>query len=141
MPKLFLNLLGMVQTFPMGRDSVTFWDKGTEVPSLSGDKILPRDGKGWGSLSKSKIRCGTGRYQMLTACQKGRSKTGKDGLKQENNILKQEICFSECAICNLINRNTFCPGTSQDFCSCPCPRTKGHRDKKISLSRDVPWKR
>ena len=41
---------------------------------------------------------------------------------------------------------------SRDFCSCPCPGTKGHRDKKISLSRDkgttgrpagrpVPWKR
>ena len=24
--------------FPMGRDSSTFWDKGTEVPSLSWDK-------------------------------------------------------------------------------------------------------
>ena len=24
--------------FPMGRDNATFWDKGTEVPSLSRDK-------------------------------------------------------------------------------------------------------
>ena len=24
---------------------------------------------------------------------------------------------------------------SRDICSCPCPGTKGHRDKKISLSR------
>jgi hypothetical protein len=27
-------------------------------------------------------------------------------------------------------------GLSRDICSCPCPGTKGHRDKKISLSRD-----
>ena len=27
---------------------------------------------------------------------------------------------------------------TQEFCPCPCPRTKGHRDKKISLSQDVP---
>jgi hypothetical protein len=28
------------------------------------------------------------------------------------------------------------PGTEEfDFCSCPYPGTKGHRDKKISLSR------
>ena len=49
--------------FPMGRDGASFWDKGTEVPSLSGDKgtmgqwdklkILPRDGTGRDSLSKS----------------------------------------------------------------------------------------
>ena len=38
--------------FPTGRDSSTFQDKGTEVPSLSQDrqwdklKILPRDGPG-----------------------------------------------------------------------------------------------
>ena len=25
---------------------------------------------------------------------------------------------------------------SRDICSCPCPGTKGHRDKKFSLSRD-----
>ena len=25
---------------------------------------------------------------------------------------------------------------SRDICSCPCPGTKGHRDKKIFLSRD-----
>ena len=36
---------------------------------------------------------------------------------------------------------------SRDICSCPCPGTKGHWDKKIFLSRDkgttgrpVPWK-
>ena len=29
-----LSILG----FPTGRDSATFWDKGTEVPSLSRDK-------------------------------------------------------------------------------------------------------
>ena len=40
---------------------------------------------------------------------------------------------------------------SRDICSCPCPGTKGHRDKNFFLSRDkgttgrpagrpVPWK-
>ena len=28
--------------FPTGRDSATFWDKGTEVPSLSRDKGTTR---------------------------------------------------------------------------------------------------
>ena len=29
---------------------------------------------------------------------------------------------------------------SRDICSCLCPGTMGHRDKKFFLSRDVPWK-
>ena len=37
----------------------------------------------------------------------------------------------------------FCPGTSRDICSCPCPRTKGHWDKNFFCpgtkgQRDVP---
>ena len=27
---------------------------------------------------------------------------------------------------------------SRDFCSCPCPRTKGHRDKIFFVPQDVP---
>jgi hypothetical protein len=50
--------------FPTGRDSATFWDKGTEVPSLSWDKrttgqaqnlVTGRDGPG----QPVKIRDGT----------------------------------------------------------------------------------
>ena len=37
----------------MGWDSATFQDKGTEVPSLSHDKILPREGTGQDNMSKS----------------------------------------------------------------------------------------
>ena len=60
--------------FPTQRDSATFWDKGTEGPSLSLDKgttrqaqILPRAGTGRNSLSKSGTGHGTG--QSLFFCQ------------------------------------------------------------------------
>ena len=33
-------------------------------------------------------------------------------------------------------RTSFSCFLSRDICSCPCPVTKGHRDKKIPLSRD-----
>ena len=71
--------------------------------------------------------------------------TGKDVPKLENDVLKQEIWsfFWKFLI-------YFVPGQrslSRDICSCPCPGTKGQRDKKNFLSRDkgttgrpVPWK-
>ena len=37
--------IDLILGFPTGRDSATFRDKGTEVPSLSRE-ILPRDGMG-----------------------------------------------------------------------------------------------
>ena len=42
------SYLRSVLVFPTGQDSATFRNKGTEVPSLSRDKlkILPRDGTG-----------------------------------------------------------------------------------------------
>ena len=62
--------------FPTGRDSATFWDKGTEVPSLSQDKgatdklkILPRAGMGRDSQNSGRDRPGQSR--------KGHSKTEK----------------------------------------------------------------
>ena len=99
--------------FPTGRDSTTFRDKGTELPSLS-----------WGKGTTSKFCQGTGRAG--TACQNpgqdaGRDeiltavpsrgtkwdraekdvlkqkkdvlKQKKDILKQENNVLKQKRMF------------------------------------------------
>ena len=60
--------------FPTGWDSATFWDKGTEVPSLSREKgrtgqaqnlATGRDGRD--SLSKSLTGHGTG--QSLFFCQ------------------------------------------------------------------------
>ena len=54
--------------FPSGRDSATFQDSGTEVPSLSRDKGT------------------TGQSKNLA---KGRD--GTDVLKQENDVRKQEI--------------------------------------------------
>ena len=63
--------------FPMTRNSATFWNKGTEVPSLAWDKgttrkfkIFPQDGTGQDSQSKSRTGHGTG--QLLYFCQNSR---------------------------------------------------------------------
>ena len=75
--------------FPTGRDSATFRDKGTEVPSLSRDKgttgqaknlAKGRDGPGQpkfgtGRAGTAKIRDGT--RDKTGQSRKGRSKTGK----------------------------------------------------------------
>ena len=62
----------------MGRDSATFWDKGTDVSSLSRDKGTSSKschGTGQDSLSKSGTGHGTG--QSLFLCQnRGRDKDG-----------------------------------------------------------------
>ena len=51
--------------FSTGRDSPTFWDKGTEVPSLSRDKGTTGQAqnlaKGRDSLSRSEMGRGMGR--------------------------------------------------------------------------------
>ena len=56
---LAYNVIGLKIGFPMGRDSATFRDKGTEVPSLSRDKgtkgqaqNLAKEGKGLGQPVK-----------------------------------------------------------------------------------------
>ena len=73
----------------MGRDSATFWDKGTEFPSFSWDKVTMRQAKnfakgrdglgqsksGTGLAGTAKIRDGT--QDKTGQSRKGRSKTGK----------------------------------------------------------------
>ena len=73
--------------FLTGRDSATFRDKGTEVSLLSWDKgttgqvkILPRDGTGRDSLSKSGTGRGTG--QSLFFCQN----PGRDEGQEEQTL-------------------------------------------------------
>ena len=96
----------------MGRESATFWDKGTEVPSFSRDKGTTGQTKNlWkGRDGRAKIGEGTAKIQAGTRNKTGQSRKG--GSKTEKDVLKQVIC------------------------SCPCPGTKGHRDRKISLSQD-----
>ena len=89
--------------FPTGRDSATFPDNGTEVPSLSqdkgttGQKFLYCPGtkgqaknlaKGWDGLGqpKSGTRRGTGRGTK-------RDRGEKDVLKQKKDIQKQKMTF------------------------------------------------
>ena len=81
--------------FLKGRDSPTFRNKGTEVTSLSRDKlkILPRDGTGWDSQNPG--RAGTAKNRDGTRdktgqSRKGRSKTEKGCSKTEKDVLKQE---------------------------------------------------
>ena len=75
--------------FPMGRDSATFWDKATEVPSLSRDKGTTGQAKnlakGWdgpgkpkfgkGRAGTAKIRDGTGRDSQNPGWDAGQNKT------------------------------------------------------------------
>ena len=79
------------------------------MPNIS--QILPRDGRGQESLSKIRMRLGTGRYKILMVCPipfygMKQDRAEKDVLKQE-----KEVHF-------VLGR----------------PGTKGHRDEKISLS-------
>ena len=79
------------RNFSTGRDSATFWDKGTEVHSL-----------GTGRAGTA-CQQGMGRYEILTACpvprdkmgqsRKGHSITGKGRSKTEKEVLKQERMF------------------------------------------------
>ena len=59
----------------MGRDSATLRDNGTEVPSLSRDKlkIFQRDGMGQDSQNSGR----DGTRDKTGQSRKGRSKTGK----------------------------------------------------------------
>ena len=67
--------------FPTGRDSATFQDKGTEVPSLSRDKGQAKN-LAKGRAGTAKIRAGTAKIRDGTRDKKGQrrkgcSKTGK----------------------------------------------------------------
>jgi hypothetical protein len=63
--------------FPTGRDSATFRDKGTEVPSLSRDKGTTGQAK---NLSKG--RDGPGQPKSGTECVTKRDRAENDVLKQ-----------------------------------------------------------
>ena len=81
-----------------GQDSATFWDKGTEVPSLSRDKgttgqaqnlAKGRDGlvQDFDSLSRHVPQEKTGQSR------KERSKKGKGRFKTVKDVLKQKRMF------------------------------------------------
>ena len=82
----------------MGRDSATFWDKGTEVSSLSQDKgttgqaknlAKGRDGPGQPKFGTG--RAGTAKIRDRTWTKRDRAE--KDVLKQEKDVLKQKRTF------------------------------------------------
>ena len=85
--------------FPTKRDSPTFQDKGTEVPSLSRDnKTSQISCQGTERARKAKIWDGTAKIRDRTQdkmgqSRKGRSKTEKQRSKTENDVLKQEKMF------------------------------------------------
>ena len=72
----------------MGRDSATFRDKGTKVPSLSRDKGTTGQAK---NLAKG--RDGSGQPKSGTGRGTKRDRAEKDVLKQENDVLKQKMFF------------------------------------------------
>ena len=81
--------------FPTGRDSATFRDNGTEVPSLSWDKGTTGQAKnlakGWDGPGQPKF--GTGRAGIAKNRDETRDRAEKDVPKQENDVLKQKTMF------------------------------------------------
>ena len=75
--------LGVV--FPTGRDSATFRDKGTELPSLSRDKWTTGQAK---NLAKG--QGGPGEPNSGTGRGTKRDRAEKYFLKQKKDVLKQE---------------------------------------------------
>ena len=78
----------------MGRGGATFWDKGTEVPSLSWDKGTMGQAKifsGWYSQNLGWDR--TGQPKSAKDCTTKRDREEKNILKQEDNFLKQDRMF------------------------------------------------
>ena len=85
--------------FPTGRDSIIFWDNGTEVSSLSRDKgttgqaqNLAKGRDGPGQLKSGTGRAGTAKIRDRTRGKTGQSrkvhsKTGKRCSKTENDVL------------------------------------------------------
>ena len=169
-------MLHILLGFPTGRDSATFRDNGTEIYSLSRDKgttgqaqnfATGRDGTGFWQLVPS--RPGTSRGTETK--EKTLIKWNfflwfpvSEHLFLFWNVLfcfrtsfscfrTSFSCFGTSFSCYFVLLGMlFCPGTGQrslsrDNCSCPCPGTKGHRDRNFFLSRDkgttgrpVPWK-
>ena len=76
------------QGFPTGRDSATFRDTGTQVPSLSRDKGTTGQAK---NLAKG--RDGPGQTKSGTGQEKKLDRAEKDALKQEYYVLKQKKLF------------------------------------------------
>ena len=74
--------------FPTGRDSATFQDNGSEVPSLSRDKGTTGQDK---NLAKG--RDGPGQPKSGTGRGTKRDRAEMDVLKQENVVLKQKTLF------------------------------------------------
>ena len=66
-----LAFLGCILAFPTRRDSETFWDNGTEIPSLSRDKGTTGQAKNLakGRDGSGQPKSGTGRDGILTAWQ------------------------------------------------------------------------
>ena len=71
--------------FPTGRDSATFWDKGTKVPSFH---HCPGT-KGQQAKNLAKGRDGPGRRDGGTK----QDRVEKNVLKQEKDVLKQKRTF------------------------------------------------
>ena len=64
--------------FPTGRDSATFWDKGTEPPLLSRDKgTTGQDKKSCQRDRPGQPKFGTGRAGIAKSRDRTRDKTGQ----------------------------------------------------------------
>ena len=108
------QLLALEVVFPTGQDSLVLQDKETDVPSLS---------------RNSKSCHGTGQDGILMAFPVVSGDRTQDRIKRKW-IKKRErsnffaFFYKSCS--------GFVPGDrslSRDFCPCPCPGTKGQRDK------------
>ena len=84
----FLEETTLKLGFPTGRDSASFWDKGTEVPSLFRDKGTIGQAKnltkGWDGPGQPKSGKGHGAK---------RDRAEKDVLIQKNDVLIKKTLF------------------------------------------------
>jgi hypothetical protein len=74
--------------FPTGRDRATFRDNGTEVSSMSRDKVTTGQAE---NLTKG--RDGPGQPKSGTGRGTKQDRAEKDVLKRENDVLKQKMIF------------------------------------------------
>ena len=93
--------------FPTGRDSETFRDNGTEVPSLSRDKGTTRQAKnlakgrdGLGRPKSGTRRAGRAKNRdgtrgKMGQIRKGRFETEKGCSKTEKDVLNRKRCFKQ----------------------------------------------
>ena len=84
--------------FQTGRDTATFWDKETEVPSFSRDKGTTGKAKNLAKGRAGTAKIWDGTRDKTGRSRKGRSKTGKVCSKTEKDVCSGPCPGSSCPV-------------------------------------------